>query len=72
MSNDLAHINKDELLLEVNNLKKYYPVRSGLIRRSKGWVKAVDGVSLFVKKGERMRQNHRRTHHHPFAGPNRR
>jgi peptide/nickel transport system ATP-binding protein len=54
MSNDLAHINKDELLLEVNNLKKYYPVRSGLIRRSKGWVKAVDGVSLFVKKGETL------------------
>ena len=25
MSNEIAHINKDELLLEVNDLKKYYP-----------------------------------------------
>jgi peptide/nickel transport system ATP-binding protein len=54
MSNDLAHINRDELLLEVNDLKKWYPVRRGLIKRSKGWVKAVDGVSLFVKKGETL------------------
>jgi oligopeptide transport system ATP-binding protein len=54
MSNDLAHINRDELLLEVKDLKKWYPVRRGLIKRSKGWVKAVDGVSLFVKKGETL------------------
>jgi len=54
MSNVSAHINKDELILDVVDLKKHYPVRQGLIRRSKGWVKAVDGVSLFVKKGETL------------------
>jgi len=54
MSNEIAHINKDELILEVNNLQKYYPVRQGLIRRSQGWVKAVDGINLFVKKGETL------------------
>ncbi len=54
MSDELVHTNRDELLLEVKNLKKHYPVRRGLIRRSKGVVKAVDGVNLFVKKGETL------------------
>jgi peptide/nickel transport system ATP-binding protein len=54
MSNESAHINKDELILDVVDLKKWYPVRRGVVRRSKGWVKAVDGVSLFVKKGETL------------------
>ncbi len=54
MSDNTAPMNKDDLLLEVTDLKKYYPVRSGLIRRSKGVVKAVDGVNLFVRKGETL------------------
>ena len=45
---------KSELLLEVKDLKKWFPVRQGLIKRSKGFVKAVDGVNLFVKKGETL------------------
>lgn len=45
---------RDDLLLDVRNLKKWYPVRRGLIKRSKGFVKAVDGVDLFVKKGETL------------------
>jgi oligopeptide/dipeptide ABC transporter ATP-binding protein len=39
-------------LLETKNLKKYFPVRGGLLRRTVAHVKAVDGVSLSVKKGE--------------------
>lgn len=39
-------------LLSVNNLKKYYPVQSGLLNRVSNWVKAVDGVSFSIKKGE--------------------
>ncbi len=45
---------KDDLLLDVKNLKKHFPVRSGLLRRKSGMVKAVDGVNLFVRKGETL------------------
>ena len=43
-----------ELLLEVSNLKKYFPIQKGLLRRTTGYVKAVDGVSLSIKKGETL------------------
>ena len=41
-------------LLEVKNLKKYYPVTGGLLPRHLGDVKAVDGVSLYIKEGEAL------------------
>ncbi|HWP56780.1 MAG TPA: dipeptide ABC transporter ATP-binding protein [Candidatus Acidoferrales bacterium] len=41
-------------LVEVRNLKKYFPVGSGLFTRRKGEVKAVDGVSLTVEEGETL------------------
>jgi ABC-type oligopeptide transport system ATPase subunit len=40
------------ILLEVNNLVKYFPVRAGLLQRVKAWVKAVDDVSFFIYEGE--------------------
>ncbi len=43
-----------ELLLEVKNLKKYFPVKRGILRRTVGWVKAVDGVSFFIRRGETL------------------
>ncbi len=39
-------------LLVVDNLKKYFPVRSGLLQRVTAWVQAVDGVSFAVREGE--------------------
>lgn len=39
-------------LLEVNNLKKHFPIEKGFFRRSTGAVKAVDGVSFFIYEGE--------------------
>ena len=39
-------------LLSVDNLKVYFPIRAGLLRRRVGWVRAVDGVSLTVNAGE--------------------
>ncbi|MEM4474136.1 MAG: ABC transporter ATP-binding protein [Candidatus Bathyarchaeia archaeon] len=39
-------------LLITLELKKYFPIRGGLLGRKKGEVKAVDGVSLAIKKGE--------------------
>lgn len=41
-------------LLVVNNLVKYFPVRSGLLQRTTAWVKAVDKVSFAVKSGETL------------------
>lgn len=41
-------------LLEIRNLKKYFPVEAGLLARHKGDVKAVDGVSLTVEDGETL------------------
>lgn len=39
-------------LLEVNNLKKYFPIRGGILSKVVGQVKAVDGISLTMKSGE--------------------
>lgn len=41
-----------EYLLEVNNLNKYFPIRGGFFGRQIGSVKAVNNVSLQIKKGE--------------------
>ncbi|OGQ81512.1 MAG: peptide ABC transporter substrate-binding protein [Deltaproteobacteria bacterium RIFCSPLOWO2_12_FULL_60_19] len=41
-------------LLEIRNLKKYFPVGGGLFSRRKGEVKAVDGVSLTIQEGETL------------------
>jgi oligopeptide transport system ATP-binding protein len=42
------------VLLEVNNLRKYFPIRKGFLSRVSGHVKAVDGVSFEVRSGEVM------------------
>jgi peptide/nickel transport system ATP-binding protein len=39
-------------ILEVKNLVKYYPIKSGVLQRTVGQVKAVDDVSFTIKKGE--------------------
>src|SRR5580704_8723167 len=41
-------------LLEVTDLVKHYPVRSGILRRRAGTVHAVDGVSFSLKSGETL------------------
>ncbi|MBI2358398.1 MAG: dipeptide ABC transporter ATP-binding protein [Deltaproteobacteria bacterium] len=41
-------------LLEIRNLKKYFPVGGGLLSRRAGEVKAVDGVNLTVEEGETL------------------
>lgn len=43
-----------ENLLEVKDLKKYFPVKKGFLRRQTEAVKAVDGVSFNLKKGETL------------------
>lgn len=39
-------------LLEIQDLKKYFPVRKGLFRKTVGHIKAVDGVTFRINKGE--------------------
>ncbi|KAB2336625.1 dipeptide ABC transporter ATP-binding protein [Cytobacillus depressus] len=41
-------------LLEVKDLKKYFPISKGLLGRKKSYVKAVDGVSFTINKGETL------------------
>jgi len=41
-------------VLEVENLKKYYPVRKGFFQKTVNHVKAVDGVSFFLNPGETL------------------
>ncbi len=41
-------------ILEVRNLKKYFPVKTGVFRRTTGHVRAVDDVSFTLKKGETL------------------
>ncbi|MFN2363899.1 MAG: ABC transporter ATP-binding protein, partial [Halarsenatibacteraceae bacterium] len=45
---------ENESLLEVKNLKKYFPVKSGVFRRTVGYVKAVDDISFKIKSGETL------------------
>jgi oligopeptide/dipeptide ABC transporter ATP-binding protein len=44
----------NDTLLEVNNLKKYFPIKGGILRRTVASVKAVDDVSFAVKRGETL------------------
>jgi ABC-type glutathione transport system ATPase component len=41
-------------LLEVRNLKKYFPVKKGVFSRTIGEVRAVDGVSFTLERGETL------------------
>lgn len=43
-----------EKLIEVKNLKKYFPVKGGILQRTVGYVKAVDDVTFDIYKGETL------------------
>jgi peptide/nickel transport system ATP-binding protein len=42
----------DEILLRVTGLKKYFPIQKGFMRRTAGYVRAVDGVDFYIRRGE--------------------
>ncbi|MDQ3389145.1 MAG: dipeptide ABC transporter ATP-binding protein [Gemmatimonadota bacterium] len=44
----------EDVLLTVRGLKKYFPIKKGFFNRHTGDVKAVDGVSFFLRKGETL------------------
>ena len=43
-----------ENLLETRNLKMHFPIKAGVLRRTVGHVKAVDGVNLSIRRGETL------------------
>ncbi|HEX9015787.1 MAG TPA: dipeptide ABC transporter ATP-binding protein [Chloroflexota bacterium] len=50
-----AVVNGSEKLLEVNNLKMYFPITQGIVlQRKVGDVRAVDDVSFFIRRGETL------------------
>lgn len=45
---------KQDVLLEVKNLKKYFPITHGLLGNKKKYVKAVDDITFSIKRGETL------------------
>jgi oligopeptide transport system ATP-binding protein len=43
-----------EYLLEAKNLKMHFPIKAGVLKRTIGHVKAVDGVDLHIRRGETL------------------
>lgn len=41
-----------DIVVDVKDLKKYFPIKSGALQRTVGWVKAVDGISIQIEKGQ--------------------
>ena len=49
-----ANGTENEVLLRVDDLKMHFPIRRGILQRQVGAVKAVDGVTFEVRKGETL------------------
>jgi oligopeptide/dipeptide ABC transporter ATP-binding protein len=47
-------LSSNDILLEVKNLKKYFPVRRGVLRRVVAHVKAVDDIDMHISEGETL------------------
>ncbi|HEV7935794.1 MAG TPA: dipeptide ABC transporter ATP-binding protein [Actinomadura sp.] len=54
MAGDPYQERSGDTLLEVTDLQKHFPVKGGLLRRQVAAVKAVDGISFSVRKGETL------------------
>jgi len=50
----MSDLKKKEVLLEVNDLKKYFPIRRGVFQMHVRDVQAADGVSFEIFKGETL------------------
>lgn len=52
--NTIRDQDSDDIILEVRDLKKYFPIKAGVFSKQKGEVKAVDGISFKIKRGTTM------------------
>lgn len=43
-----------DIILEVRNLVKYYPVTKGILRKTFGWIRAVDDISFTIENGKTL------------------
>jgi microcin C transport system ATP-binding protein len=50
----LARAAREKALVETEKLKVWFPIKSGIFRRTTGYVKAVDGISLDLRVGETL------------------
>jgi oligopeptide transport system ATP-binding protein len=50
----MSRSDTEKVLLEVKDLKKYYPLKDGLITHTSATIKAVDGVDFTIHKGEAL------------------
>nr|WP_082625320.1 dipeptide ABC transporter ATP-binding protein [Cytobacillus dafuensis] len=50
--NEQAYKKESDYILEVKDLKKHFPIKAGFLQRTVGSIKAVDGLSFTVKRGE--------------------
>lgn len=53
LKRDVKNVETD-ILLDVKNLKKYFPVRKGIFGRTTAWIHAVDGVSFTLNRGKTL------------------
>jgi peptide/nickel transport system ATP-binding protein len=51
---EAASLKSNQVLLEVKHLKKYFPIRKGVLRREVGSVRAVDDVTFSINEGETL------------------
>ncbi|MCR5637098.1 MAG: ATP-binding cassette domain-containing protein [Clostridiales bacterium] len=55
IENDFTPIvHDDKNILEVNKLKKYFPIKDGLFQSTVGYVRAVDGITFNIERGTTM------------------
>ena len=44
----------DEILIDIEGMRKWFPIKSGMLTTVKSYVRAVDGVDLHIKRGETL------------------
>jgi oligopeptide/dipeptide ABC transporter ATP-binding protein len=50
----MAETGANEILFEMRNIKKYFPITAGFFRKEIGRIHAVDDINLYVKRGETL------------------